>query len=99
MHREECPKSRKSIRIKQPKTLESKIFHTFPGMGGGTFVKHFFQLDLTLRVRQRFLNEEPAHTNGFIVFCNGVESGFMARAYEPGSLTRKSHDTGQYRKH
>jgi hypothetical protein len=42
-----------SIRIKQPKTLEtveSKTFHTFPGMGGGTFIKHYFQLDLPLRV-------------------------------------------------
>jgi hypothetical protein len=31
--------------MKQPKTLESKTFHTFPEMGGGTFVKHF-ELDL-----------------------------------------------------
>ena len=52
MDREEYPKSKQSIRIKQPKTLESKTFHTFPGMGGGTFVKHFFQLDLPLRVPQ-----------------------------------------------
>ncbi len=66
---EEYRKSRKSIRIKQPKTLEGKTFYTFPGMGGGTFVKIFFQLGLSLRV----LNEEPAHTNGFIVFFNGVE--------------------------
>ncbi len=29
----------------------------------------------------------------------GVESGFMARAYEPGGLTRNSHDTGPCRKH
>jgi hypothetical protein len=50
MDLEEYPKSKKLIRIKQPKTLESKIFHTFPGMGGGTFLKHFFQLDLPLCV-------------------------------------------------
>ena len=31
--------------MKQPKTLESKTFHTFPEMGGGTFVKHL-ELDL-----------------------------------------------------
>jgi hypothetical protein len=36
------------------------------------------------------LNEEPAHTNSFILFCNGVESGFMAPAYESSSLTRNS---------
>jgi hypothetical protein len=34
---EKYPKSRKSIGIKQPKTLESKTFHTSPEMGGGTF--------------------------------------------------------------
>ena len=34
---EKYPESRKSIGIKQPKTLESKTFHTFPEMGGGTF--------------------------------------------------------------
>ncbi len=33
------------MRMKQPKTLESKTFHTFPEMGGGIFVKHF-ELDL-----------------------------------------------------
>jgi hypothetical protein len=42
---EKYPISRKSIRMKQPKILESKTFHTFPEMGGGTFVKHF-ELDL-----------------------------------------------------
>jgi hypothetical protein len=47
MDRDEYTKNKKSIRIKQPKTLESKTFHTFPGMGGGLFVK---QLDLPLRV-------------------------------------------------
>ena len=73
--------------MKQPKTLESKTFHTFPEMGGGTFIKHL-ELDLpglifAFSCVQKVLNEEPAHTNSFIVFCNGVESGFMAadRAY------------------
>ena len=42
---EKYPKSRMSIRMKQPKTLESKTYHTFPEMGGGTFVEHF-ELDL-----------------------------------------------------
>ena len=37
------------------------------------------------------LNEEPAHTISFIVFCNGVESGLKVHAYEPCSLTRNSH--------
>ncbi len=52
MDLEEYPKSKKSIRIKQPKTLESKTFHTFPGMGSGTFVKHFFQLEKTEERKQ-----------------------------------------------
>jgi len=30
------PKSRTSIRIRQPETLDSKACHTFPGMGGRT---------------------------------------------------------------
>ena len=38
----------------------------------------------------KVLSKKPAHTISFIVFCNGVESGFMARAYEPSSLTRNS---------
>ena len=38
---EKYPKSRKSIRMKHPKTLESKTIYTFPEMRGGTFVKHF----------------------------------------------------------
>ncbi len=69
--------------MKQPKTLESKIFHTFPEMGGGTFVKHF-ELDLPgliLPLRRcvpKVLNEEPAHTKSFVLFCNGVESGFRS---------------------
>jgi hypothetical protein len=50
MDQEEYPKSKKSIRIKQPKTLDSNTFHSFPGMGGGTVIKHFFQLDSPLRV-------------------------------------------------
>jgi hypothetical protein len=69
------PKYKKSIRIKQLKTLESKTFNTFPGMGGGTFVKHFSQLDLPLQVCvprsqgvPKVFNKEPAHTNSFQVF-------------------------------
>ncbi len=47
----------------------------------------------------KVLNEDPVHTNGFFVFCNSVESGFMARVYELCSLTRNSHDTGPCWKH
>ena len=50
---DKCPKSRMSIRIKQPKTLESKRFRTFAEMGGGTFVKHF-ELDLPGLILQKF---------------------------------------------
>jgi hypothetical protein len=35
MDRQKYPKSRKSIRIKQPQTLESKECPTFPEMGVG----------------------------------------------------------------
>ena len=83
--------------MKQPKTLESKTYHTFPEIGSGTFVEQLV-LDLPGLIFAssfvpKVLNEEPAHTNSFILFCNGVESGFMARAYEPSSLTRNSHGT------
>ncbi len=41
----------------------------------------------------KVLNQEPAHTS----VLNGIESGFMALAYESGSLTQNSH--GPCRKH
>jgi hypothetical protein len=65
--RQKYPKSRTSIRIWQPETLERIKCHTFPGTGGRT-------LDILVRTIQLFnfffvpkvLIEMPAHTNSFI---------------------------------
>jgi hypothetical protein len=54
------PKSRKAIRIKQPRTLESKECPTFPEMGDGlceAFVSNLIYLF------KGFKNEQPAHVN------------------------------------
>ena len=59
----------------------------------------FLQIWFTSSGVPKVLNEEPAHTNSFIVFCNGFASGFKAHAYEPGSLTRESRGTGQGQGH
>ena len=95
MDRQKNPKSRKPIRIKQPKTLESKTCPTFPEMGGGRSWRISSKLIYLFGSCAKGFNKEPAHTVSFIVFCNGVESGFKSRAYEPCSLTRNSHGTGQ----
>ena len=52
-----------------------------------TFRTWFARFNFTSSCAPKVLNVEPAHTQSFIVFCNGVESGFMASAYEPSSLT------------
>jgi hypothetical protein len=60
------PKSRTSIRIRQPETLDSIKCHTFPGIGGQTW-------DILLRnsTLQFFgvpkVLIEPTHTNSFIL--------------------------------
>ncbi len=77
------PKNRKSITIQQPKTLDSKTCPTFPVMGGGTLVciSSNFKLNyLFYFFVPQVLVVEPAYTSNFIVFCNGVELGFMACA-------------------
>jgi hypothetical protein len=80
MYWQKYTKNRTSIRTQQPKTLDSIIYHTFPGMGGRTLedillhdstLQNFFVLKVLI---------EPAHLNSFIVLCNGVESDFMAYA-------------------
>ena len=76
------PKRKKSIRIRQPETLHCIKCPTFPGMRGST-------LDILLHDFQFFfakvLIEMPAHTNSFIVLCDGVKSDFMACARQSDS--------------
>ncbi len=77
-----------SIRTRQPKTLDSiecQTFpgmggraHTFPGMGGRTFDILLHNSALQLLLVPKVLIEMAAHTNSFIVLCNGVESDFIA---------------------
>jgi hypothetical protein len=57
------PKSRKSIRIKQTQTLESKECPTFPGMGGGLCAIHFDSPRVPIFLK----NEEPAHTKRILM--------------------------------
>ncbi len=70
-----------SIRIRQPGTLESIICHTFPGMEGRTLDMIVHNSTLQLFLVPKVLIEMPAHTNSFIVLCNGVEWDFMACVY------------------
>ncbi len=51
-------------------------------MGIGTFASITFNLNYLFYFlkRPKDLIMELANTNDFNVFCNGVESGFMARA-------------------
>ncbi len=64
------PKSRTSIRMRQPETLDSIKCHTFPGLGGKAL-----DIELTFACLQTklcqgvkgFKIEMPAHTNSFIV--------------------------------
>jgi hypothetical protein len=57
------PKSRKSIRIKQTQTLESKECPTFPELRGGLCATHFD----SPRVPKDLKNEEPAHTKRILM--------------------------------
>jgi hypothetical protein len=58
------PKSKISIRIGQPETLDSITCHTFPGLGSRAFdiLLHYFQFFFA-----KVLIETLAHTNNFIV--------------------------------
>ncbi len=56
------PKSRKSIRIKQTQTLESKECPTFSEMGGGLCATHFDS-----SVPKVLKNEEPARTKRILM--------------------------------
>ncbi len=66
------PKSRVSIRIRQPETLDSIKCHTFPELGGKTLdilwpylpVQLFFAPNVWI---ENVWIEMPAHTNSFIV--------------------------------
>ncbi len=80
MDRQKYLKSRLSIRIQQPETLESIKCHTFPGMEGRTLDILLHNSTLQLFLVPKVLFEMPAHPNSFIVLCNGVESDFMACA-------------------
>ncbi len=80
MEWQKYPKSRRSIRMWQPETLDNINCHTFPGMGDKT-LKDILLHDPTLQfffVPKVLIH--PAHLNSFIVLCNGVESSFMAYA-------------------
>ncbi len=77
MHWQKYPKSRTSIRIRQPETLDSIKWHTFPCMGGRTLDILLHALNSSKKIVPKDLIE-PAHWNSFIVLCNGFESGFMA---------------------
>ncbi len=64
------PKSRTSIRMRQPETLDSIKCHTFPGLGGKAL--DILVHDSTLQNKivskgKGFEIEMPAHTNSFIV--------------------------------
>ena len=74
------PKRRKSIRILQPETLDSIKRHTFPVMGGRTLDFPLHDPALQFFFVPNVLIEMPAHTNSFIVLCNGLKSDFMACA-------------------
>ena len=71
------PKSRTSIRIRQPETLDSIKCHTSPGMGDRTLDILLHDSTLQFFLCQKVLIER-AHLNIFIVLYNGVESDFMA---------------------
>jgi hypothetical protein len=74
------PKRRKSIRILQPETLDSIKWHTFPVMGGRTLDFPLHDPALQFFFVPNVLIEMPAHTNSFIVLCNGLKSDFMTCA-------------------
>jgi hypothetical protein len=61
------PKSRTSIRILQPKTLDSIKCHTFPGLGGKSLDILLHYSPLQLFFAPNVLTEMSAHTNSYIV--------------------------------
>jgi hypothetical protein len=72
------PKNRKWIRIERSKALGCQTCLAFPG----TRVQYFVYIPLPLRFF--FLPKvliQPAHTSNVFVFCNSVESSFMACAW------------------
>jgi hypothetical protein len=69
MDRQEYPKSRTSIRIRQHETLDSIKYHTFPGMGGKTLDILVHNSSFQVIFVQKVLSEMPAHTNSFIVLA------------------------------
>ena len=76
------PKRRKSIRILQPETLDSIKRHTFPVMGGRTLDFPLHDPALQFFFVPNVLIEMPAHTNSFIVLCNGLKSEFLKTVYK-----------------
>ncbi len=92
------PKSKKSIRIRQPETLDCIKCSTFPGMGGSTLYIILHDSTLQFFCAKDFI-EIPAHTNSFIVLCNGVISDVMACARQSDSepVFLRHLDTGPSR--
>jgi hypothetical protein len=70
---QQYPKNRKSMRIQQPETLDSKKCPTSPGIGGKTTCIFFRTTQLLLQFFcvPKVLIEKPAHTNSFI--CVGLQ--------------------------
>ena len=61
------PKSRTSIRLGQPETLDSIKYHTFPGFRGKTLDILWHVSTLQFFFVPKVLIEMPAHINSFIV--------------------------------
>jgi hypothetical protein len=56
------PRSRTSIRIRQPETVDSIKCHTFSGMGGRTLDILLHDSTLQKEIVLKVLIETPAHT-------------------------------------
>jgi hypothetical protein len=61
------PKSRTSISIVQPETLDSIKFHTFPGLGGKTLDILLHYSTLQYFFEPNVLIEMPAHTKSIFL--------------------------------
>ena len=81
------PKSRTSIRLGQPETLDSIKYHTFPGFRGKTLDILWHDSTLQFFCVPNVLIEMPAHINSFIVIPARL---LHARARQSDLHTSKS---------
>ena len=87
MDQQKYPKSRMSIRIWQPETLDSIRCHTFPGMGGRTLRHSRAQFKFSFFFGPKILIEIPAHTIGFrVLLCFAMASNRILW-FAPASIT------------